>query len=107
MKLDSAWLTKAVADAAEAEELLPATALAGHPELSFYQQADALVRSLTLERVDEIMDRVPPEFRSVFIKFAREAYLPSGPRMVLGGIIMPESCLDAIRGWLKRYDADH
>lgn len=68
--------------------------------LGFYQQADTIVRLLTAENVTEVMTSLPHEVRKQFIQFAREAYVPRGPRCAVSGSVVSEASLDALRAWL-------
>jgi hypothetical protein len=71
-------------------------------ENSFYNRANAVPRLFTEENVFFLMDKLPHDFRSEFIAFAKEAYVPEGPRLMLGsGIPMPEACLKAVRHWFR------
>jgi hypothetical protein len=69
--------------------------------LGLYQQADTIVRLLTAENVAEVMSCLPHQVRANFVQFAREAYVPRGPRFAVAGSVVPESCLDALRTWLE------
>ena len=72
--------------------------------LGFYEQADTIVRLLTSENVDEIMRSLPAEVCAEFMRFARDAYVPRGPRFAVKGSVVPESCLEALRAWLAARD---
>jgi hypothetical protein len=68
--------------------------------LGLYQQADTIVRLLTAENVTEVMSCLPHQVREKFVQYAREAYVPRGPRFAVSGSVVPESCLEALRTWL-------
>jgi hypothetical protein len=73
--------------------------------MGFYLRAGKLVRLLTADNVAEVMDRLPAPFREEFLPFAREVYLPRGPRVAVAGPPLSESSLEALRGWMFANDA--
>ena len=68
--------------------------------LSFYQQADAVVRLFAEDEVAEVIAGLPAEFRQEFLEFSHEAYAPPGERLVVKGPPIPAACLTAFRDWL-------
>lgn len=70
-------------------------------ELSFYQRADAVARLFGTDDSGEIVAALDREFRIEFIIHAQRAYAPGGPRLVISGPPLPQSCLAAIRVWLR------
>ncbi len=74
--------------------------------LGFYLKVDMLVRLLSSGNVAEIMERLPPDFRGRLVEFAREAYgLRPGVEMIsIAGPPIPQSCVDALRAWIRSND---
>lgn len=68
--------------------------------LGFYQQANMIVRLLAPDNVAEIMFELPVAVRDEFLEYARETYVPRGPRYAITGSTVPEANLEALRAWL-------
>ena len=73
-------------------------------QIGFYLRADRLVRMLTADNVADVMARLPASFRQEFVTFAHEVYAPRGERVAVAGRRLPESSIEALRGWLSAQD---